>query len=175
MFELANHQALGLLQLANVNRSIHMLWARGDSYDELHSNNKSPLAESLWSPYKSPSISFKFILSSVYHRIPQKRVPREIERFSYMDFKGKIDMKNPDVTLVCMEECVFDRVQRLQLCLGGTQLFLDPESMIVDIEPEDQSRSRSDGDGDFRHVLFGRLVSSFMTLGSFLIAKLSSR
>lgn len=78
-----------------------------------------------------------------------------------MDFKGKINMKNPDVTLVCMEECVFDRVQRLLVCSVVLNAFWTPNPLILDIEPEDQSRSRSDGDGDFRYVFFGRLVSCF--------------
>lgn len=83
-------------------RSIHELWARGHSYDELHKVNREN--EALWSIYKE-NASFKFVLSAVHHRIPQRRFKETIESFSYMDLQGPIDMKDPDNTLTCMEEC----------------------------------------------------------------------
>jgi tRNA (guanine10-N2)-methyltransferase len=49
--------------------------------------------------------SFKFVINAYMHTIPQRRQREVVETFSYMDFKGKIDMKNPDIILCCFEEC----------------------------------------------------------------------
>jgi len=62
------------------------------------------------------------------HKISDSRQRNIVESFSYMGFLGKIDMKNPQVTLGCFEE--YD---------SSTGL-------------------REDRDGKFRQVYFGRLV-----------------
>jgi tRNA (guanine10-N2)-methyltransferase len=125
-------------------RSIHALWARGHSYDELHKENKEN--EALWNVYRETT-SFKFVLSAVHHRIPQQRIKETIESFSYMDFLGPIDMRHPDITLTCMEECT----RRVSLCIGCN------EFLFADIPP-DPSAKRSEDDGEFRQAYFGRLV-----------------
>ena len=58
-----------------------------------------------------PLTEYLFVFAQVHDEfripdtIPQWRQKDVVESFSYMDFKGKIDMKNPDITLVCFEEC----------------------------------------------------------------------
>jgi len=61
--------------------------------------------EHKWSVYVDDT-SFRFNVTAYYHKIPQKRQHQVIESFSYMDFRGKIDMKNPDVVMTVYEECM---------------------------------------------------------------------
>jgi tRNA (guanine10-N2)-methyltransferase len=58
----------------------------------------------LWEKY-IPDTSFKFNVTGFNHTIPQRRQREVIESFAYMDFRGKIDMKNPEITMACFEEC----------------------------------------------------------------------
>ena len=46
-------------------------------------------------------------MTAFNHTIPQSRQRDVIESFAYMGFLGKIDMKTPDITLTCFEECAF--------------------------------------------------------------------
>ena len=39
------------------------------------------------------------------HGLSQRRQRNVIENFSYMDFLGKIEMKDPEITLGVYEEC----------------------------------------------------------------------
>lgn len=83
-------------------RSIYEFYAQGPTYDEVHEMNRSN--KHLWEKY-IPDTSFKFTVTGFNHTIPQRRQRDVIESFSYMDFRGKIDMKNPEITMACFEEC----------------------------------------------------------------------
>lgn len=83
-------------------RSIYEFYAQGSTYDELHEANKR--VRSLWERY-IPDTSFKFTVMGYNHRLSQRRQREVIENFSYMDFLGKIEMKNPEITLGVFEEC----------------------------------------------------------------------
>ncbi|KAF8348221.1 tRNA guanosine-2'-O-methyltransferase [Amanita rubescens] len=84
----------------------------------------------LWERY-IPDTSFKFVVTAFNHSIPQDRQKEVIENFSYMDFLGKIDMREPDIVLGCFEEY-----------------------------PDKQGapRTKLEGDGSFLQVYFGRLI-----------------
>ncbi len=86
----------------NFDRSVYEFYARGTTYDRVHEVNRSN--KHLWEKY-IPDTSFKFTVSGFNHTIPQRRQRDVIESFSYMDFRGKIDMKNPEITIGCFEEC----------------------------------------------------------------------
>jgi tRNA (guanine10-N2)-methyltransferase len=58
-----------------------------------------------WERY-IPDTSFKFSVMGYNFTISQRRQREIIESFAYMDFLGKIDMKNPEVTLTVFEECM---------------------------------------------------------------------
>ncbi|KAI8993886.1 tRNA guanosine-2'-O-methyltransferase [Trametes punicea] len=105
-------------------------YARGKTYEEVHQQNRSRVA--LWQRYVHDT-SFKFLVTAFNHTIPQWRQREVVESFSYMDFQGKIDMKNPDITLACFEEYK-DR--------HGT------------------TRAKDEGDGEFEEVWFGRLIET---------------
>ncbi len=68
----------------------------------MHERNR--LRKPQWEKYIADT-SFKFMVTAFNHTIPQRRQRDVVEGFAYMDFQGKIDMKNPDITLVCFEEC----------------------------------------------------------------------
>lgn len=81
---------------------MYEFYARGATYEELHENNKA--ARPKWQKYV-PDTSFKFFVNGYNQSIPKARQRQVIEDFSYMDFLGKIDLKTPEVTMGCFEEC----------------------------------------------------------------------
>ncbi|KAI0690518.1 tRNA guanosine-2'-O-methyltransferase [Cytidiella melzeri] len=113
-------------------KSIHELYANGETYDEIHHQNNQN--KHLWSKYVK-NTSFKFKVEAYNHSIPQRRQKEVVLSFSYMGWLGKIDMKTPEVTLCCFEEYPDKR---------GS-----PASL----------RHRHEGDGAFMQVYFGRLVA----------------
>ena len=90
---------------ADVTRYVCEFYARGKSYEEVHEQNRA--RSHLWEKYIEDT-SFKFLVTAFNHTIPQWRQKDVVESFSYMDFQGKIDMKNPDITLTVFEECRCD-------------------------------------------------------------------
>lgn len=88
-------------------RSIYEFYAQGSTYEELHEANRR--ARSLWERY-IPDTSFKFTVIGYNHGLSQRWQRNAIESFSYMGFLGKIEMKDPEITLGVFEECA---------CRGG--------------------------------------------------------
>ncbi|KAI0821690.1 tRNA guanosine-2'-O-methyltransferase [Trametes gibbosa] len=111
-------------------RSVCEFYARGRTYDELHLRNRSCTQQ--WEKYAT-NTSFKFLVTAFNHTIPQWRQKDVVESFDYMDWQGKIDMKNPEVTLVCYEE------------------YRDKHGT---------TRPKDEGDGEFEEVWFGRLIET---------------
>ncbi|KAG9316557.1 tRNA guanosine-2'-O-methyltransferase [Chiua virens] len=109
-------------------KSIYEFYAQGSTYNELHDANKR--ARSLWERYILDA-SFKFTVLGYNHGLSQRRQREVIESFSYMDFLGKIEMTDPEITLGVFEEYEDDR-------------------------RPDGSRNV---DGGFRQAYFGRLVA----------------
>lgn len=68
----------------------------------MHEHNRKACDE--WAQYV-PNTPFKYIVGGYNRGISQSRQREIIESFGYMDLLGKIDMKNPDVTFGCFEEC----------------------------------------------------------------------
>lgn len=83
-------------------RAVYEFYGQGSTYDELHEANRK--SEPLWTRYVEDT-SFRFLVTSSQHKIPQSRQREVIESFAYMGFLGKIEMKNPDILLICFEEC----------------------------------------------------------------------
>ncbi|KAJ3570013.1 hypothetical protein NP233_g4681 [Leucocoprinus birnbaumii] len=113
-------------------KSIYEFYARGVTYQEVHEMNRSK--KHLWEKY-IPDTSFKFNVTGFNHTIPQKRQRDVIESFAYMDFRGKIDMKTPEITMACFEE-------------------YESRPAPANGPP----RQRCENDGKFREVFFGRLI-----------------
>jgi tRNA (guanine10-N2)-methyltransferase len=87
----------------DIRRGIYEFYARGTSYEDLHEYNRIHSSK-LWDRFVDDT-AFKFSVNAYMHTIPQRRQREVVESFSYMDFRGKIDMKNPDIVLCCFEEC----------------------------------------------------------------------
>jgi tRNA (guanine10-N2)-methyltransferase len=85
-------------------RSVSEFYGQGFSYQALHIANRQN--ETLWHRYIKDT-SFRFQVTAYNHTIPQSRQRDVIESFAYMGFLGKIDMKTPDITLTCLEECAY--------------------------------------------------------------------
>ncbi len=48
---------------------------------------------------------FKFLVQAYNHSIPVERQRKVMESFAYMNWKGVIDLKTPEVVLNYFEEC----------------------------------------------------------------------
>ncbi|EGG05978.1 uncharacterized protein MELLADRAFT_36361 [Melampsora larici-populina 98AG31] len=76
-------------------------WADAASYDDLHNMNKAN--HSFWDGYVE-SASFKITVTSFKSTLTQARKSEIIESLSYMDFKGPIQLNQPDVEIMISEE-----------------------------------------------------------------------
>ena len=97
------------MNFLDTDRSVYEFCARGRTYAELHEQNRAARAK--WERF-IPETSFKFCVLGYNQSIPQRRQREVIESFSYMDFRGKIDMKNPEVIMGCFEECKLSSILR---------------------------------------------------------------
>ncbi|KAI0268874.1 tRNA guanosine-2'-O-methyltransferase [Gloeopeniophorella convolvens] len=109
-------------------KAVYEFYARGVTYEALHTQNEA--ARARWEGY-IPDTSFKFAVNGYNHSISKARQREVIESFSYMDYRGKIDLVNPEVIMGCFEE---------YRDVSGT------------------TRRKNEGAGDFREVFFGRLL-----------------
>ncbi|KIJ67993.1 hypothetical protein HYDPIDRAFT_126592 [Hydnomerulius pinastri MD-312] len=126
-------------------KSIYEFYAQGSTYAELHEANRDVRLR--WERY-IPETSFKFTVNGYNHGLSQRRQREVIESFSYMDFLGKIDMKEPEITLGVFEECTFS--------------YFSPDEQRLTFRRVDENDQRPDGlrnkDGEFRQAYFGRLI-----------------
>lgn len=97
-------------------RAVYEFYAQGSTYEELHEANRN--MEPLWRRYVADT-TFRFLVTSSQHKIPQSRQRDVIESFAYMGFLGKIDMKNPEIILTCFEECMSSSLRLPVLTLAG--------------------------------------------------------
>lgn len=81
-------------------RYIIRLLADGSTYEELHDNNKK--AEYLWDQYKDSTFSVN--VEAAYISLPREKRTAIIEQFSYMQLRGKVRCKNPEVQFEVYEE-----------------------------------------------------------------------
>ncbi|KAJ3484176.1 hypothetical protein NLI96_g5827 [Meripilus lineatus] len=109
-------------------KSICEFYARGRTYAEVHEENRKNASK--WEQYIE-NTTFKFDVSAYNHSIPQRRQRDIVESFSYMALLGKIEMKDPQVTFVCLEEY---------------------------IDKHGTTRHKHEGDGKCREIFFGRLI-----------------
>lgn len=99
-----------------LSRAIYEFYAQGSTYNELHQANQE--VRSRWERY-IPNTSFKFTVVGYNHGLSQRWQRDVIESFSYMDFLGKIDLREPEIVLGCFEQCAVNPI----LCIS---LFLIP-------------------------------------------------
>ena len=95
------------------------------------------MRSSAWEKYIEDT-SFKFLVTAFNHTIPQWRQKDVVESFSYMAFRGKIEMKNPDITLAVFEECTWG-----YRCINGyaTDFILSHKILTNVVPPERRPRA----------------------------------
>ncbi|WVQ91544.1 hypothetical protein IAS59_005343 [Cryptococcus gattii] len=106
------------------------VYAEGATYDELHAQLKSKLH--VLDPYKHSS--FKVIIESAHHSIPEPRQIETINSFKYTGLEGKIRLKNPEVEFIVYED--------------------------YDWVPANTPEQRLARDGKFHRVYFGRKIGN---------------
>ncbi|KIW95206.1 uncharacterized protein Z519_03790 [Cladophialophora bantiana CBS 173.52] len=84
-----------------LSKSIYEIWGQGRDYDELHADVKSR-SSYVWDRFRHVSFKFSVDCYGSTRDIDQQR--DIINSFRYLDFKGKIKMKDPQVEFAVLEE-----------------------------------------------------------------------
>ena len=104
VFSSSESSAISLFWLADKEqRSVMELYATGKTTEDLHVSNRDN--SDRWQHHAAGS-SFRFSINAYNHSIPKARKVQIMESFGYMDWKGVIDIANPDVVLTYFEECM---------------------------------------------------------------------
>ncbi|CAH1762975.1 9832_t:CDS:10 [Entrophospora sp. SA101] len=97
-------EAVRLVRRAILIRKIYELWAVEKTYEEIHSHVKAKPER--WPQYDY--MSFKFSVSAFGSTCSLDYQVRIINSFSYLGFKGDIDLKNPQVQFAVLEDYGMD-------------------------------------------------------------------
>ncbi|TXT16049.1 hypothetical protein VHUM_00552 [Vanrija humicola] len=108
--------------------SANRLYAQGATYDELHAQLRDRL--DLFEP--DLDVTFKMVVDGVNNRALDRRARAVINSFAYTGLRGKIDLTNPEVEFVALED--------------------------YDLVTLHTHEARLVRDGNFRQVYFGRRV-----------------
>ena len=89
-------------QQCSLCRAVYEFYACGPTYEHVYEQTRrnSPL----WFKY-IPNTTFRFTVSGFNRNITLARQKEVVETFSFMALEGRIDMKNAELNLCCMEEC----------------------------------------------------------------------
>lgn len=117
-FEEYHNSARALVADSILAKSIYELYATTNTYEDLHAQIKA-LPLSTWTPYKH--ISFKFSIDAFFGKRSSGEQRRIIESFSYLPFKGKIQMRNPDEEFIVSEEWELATPDHLEAVKAGVQ------------------------------------------------------
>ncbi|KAL6251157.1 hypothetical protein RBB50_001365 [Rhinocladiella similis] len=82
-------------------KSIYEIWGRGRDYEDVHADVKRR-SRHLWSRFQSVTFKFSIDTYGMTHEAAKQR--QMIDSFSYLAFKGKIRMKNPEAEFALMED-----------------------------------------------------------------------
>lgn len=93
-------QAKNWLERSILSRGIYELWGVGNTEEELHEDVKRR-SSCHFDKYKNTS--FKFDIIGYQGKKSNEDKIKMIERFQYLEFEGKIKMKNPDETFTILE------------------------------------------------------------------------
>ncbi|KAI5120311.1 hypothetical protein M0805_005815 [Coniferiporia weirii] len=111
-------------------KAVYEFYAQGPSYESVYRQTRENAH--LWARYVEDT-SFRFTVSAYNHSIPLRRAKEVVESFSFMGFKGPVDLKTPELSLAVFEE------------------YADRGTATV--------RGRNQDDGQFAHIFFGRLIT----------------
>lgn len=105
----SEEQARKWLKRAILSKAVYELWGIGDTEKELHENVKKNSSDK-FPLYKT--CSFKFDIIGYQGSKTNAEKIQMIERFSYVEFDGKIKMKNPDELFTVLEHYELDEVHK---------------------------------------------------------------
>lgn len=174
-------QARNLITRSVLARGIYELWGQGPDYESLHKNVKEVSSE-LFAVYKHPSFKFDFISYMGSKSSDEKY--EIINTFKYLDFEGKIRMKNPDEVFTVLEEYHLNGVDSSTVpdfLWFGRQIQLSARVLGV-LDKYDLKRRKYIGTTSFEaelslvtcnigQVSAGKIVyDPFAGTGSFLVA-----
>ncbi|KAK5194504.1 hypothetical protein LTR92_005746 [Exophiala xenobiotica] len=89
---------------AILSKCIYEIWGQGRDYDELHADVKARRSRHRGHRFQQQDVSFKFSVDSYGTTHDPAKQRQIIDSFSYLDFKGKIRMKNPEAEFAVLEE-----------------------------------------------------------------------
>lgn len=101
--ELENdQQAKDWIKRSILTRAIYEYWGDADTYEELHESIQSQdFFQKNKELYHNDTFKFEF---DTYRGNNKSNRIKQIEKFSYLDFKGKINLKNPQQVFTVIEE-----------------------------------------------------------------------
>ncbi|KIW12967.1 hypothetical protein PV08_08154 [Exophiala spinifera] len=82
-------------------KSIYEIWGQGRDYEEVHADVKQR-SQPLWPRFQNVTFRFSIDTYGLTHDATKQK--DMIDSFSYLGFKGKIRMKNPEAEFALMED-----------------------------------------------------------------------
>ena len=98
-----------------VSKCIYEIWGQGRNYDEVHEDVRRR-SQHLWETFRNVAFKFSVDCYGSTRDVDQQR--QIINSFKYLDFKGKIRMKDPDAEFAVLEEWLPSTLQ-LDVDLNG--------------------------------------------------------
>ncbi|KAL1916287.1 uncharacterized protein VTP21DRAFT_5904 [Calcarisporiella thermophila] len=96
----SDEDASKLIRRAILIKAIYELWGVGSNYQEVHESVKAN--PDRWPEYMEKS--FKFTVHGFGKACSSEQQLKIINSFSYLKFRGKIDLRNPDVEFAVIED-----------------------------------------------------------------------
>lgn len=97
-----DEEAFKLIDRAILAKGIYELWGYGDTFEELHDNIKIN-SHQLSKPFIESSFKFENLTFQGGKKSRDEQI-KMFDSFSYLSFKGKIRMKNPDQIFTILEK-----------------------------------------------------------------------
>lgn len=103
-----DEQAKKIMERSILAKGIYELWGTGHTLEELHVSTQDK-SQDKFALYENSSFKFD-VLGFMGSRTRDEKFEM-IESFKFLDFKGKVSMKNPDVVFTILEEYLVDAGQ----------------------------------------------------------------
>jgi tRNA (guanine10-N2)-methyltransferase len=116
--------ARALISRTILAKDISELWGRGTNYDELHADVRKRTSHR-WADYDG--IPFAFTLYGFSGKRSQDKRVEIISSFAYMGFNGPVQLKNPPLQFIVMEEYVGDP----EAAALGTSRIKEPRKVFL--------------------------------------------
>lgn len=98
-----DEEAYNLIDRAVLARGIYELWGHGKTMEELHQDVQSKLGELRTDAINTGTFKFENLTFQGGKKTREEQI-KLYEQFAYLEFKGKIRMKNPDHVFTILEQ-----------------------------------------------------------------------